>query len=67
MYRYRKTPAAARELGTTYHRLINLIRFDKITSPERDSSGDFLWSDADLDRARQALAAARTGKGVIHA
>jgi hypothetical protein len=53
---YLKTPAAADQLGITYHRLIGLIRFRKIIRPERDSSGDYLWADADLERARQALA-----------
>jgi hypothetical protein len=53
---YRKTPAAARELGITYHRLIGLVRFDKLDQPpQRDSSGDFIWTDADLERARAAL------------
>jgi hypothetical protein len=55
----RKTPVAARELGITYHRLIGLIRFDKIPPPTRDSSGDYLWTDADIERARQAVAAMR--------
>jgi hypothetical protein len=53
--RFLKTPALARELGVPYWRLINLLRFDKIVPPARDSSGDFLWSDADIMRARQAL------------
>jgi hypothetical protein len=52
---YRKTPIAVRELATTYHRLIGLIRFGKITPPARDSSGDYLWTNADLERAREAL------------
>jgi hypothetical protein len=57
---YRKTPVAARELNTTYHRLIGLIRFHKIDPlPIRDSSGDYLWSDEDMERARTALAAGR--------
>jgi hypothetical protein len=51
----RKTAVAVRELGTTYHRLMGLIRFGKIEPPQRDSSGDYLWSDADLSRAREAL------------
>jgi hypothetical protein len=54
-YRFWKTPAAARELGTTYHRLIGLLRFGKITPPGRDSSGDYVWSQRDLERARRAL------------
>jgi hypothetical protein len=55
----RKTPIAARELGVSYHRLINLVRFAKIEPPLRDTSGDYLWSDDDLSRARAALTAMR--------
>jgi hypothetical protein len=51
-----KTPAAADKLGVSYHRLIGLLRFRKIEPPARDSSGDFVWSDADLERVRKALA-----------
>lgn len=53
--RNRKTPVAARELKTTYHRLINLIRFSRIEPPQRDSSGHYVWNDDDLKRARKAL------------
>jgi hypothetical protein len=56
---YLKTPAAARALKTTYHKLMGLIRFDKIAPPQRDSSGDFIWTDDDLERARRALAPSR--------
>jgi hypothetical protein len=56
---FRKTPAAARELGISYTTLINLLRYDKMTPPAKDSSGDFVWADADLKRARHALAAMR--------
>jgi hypothetical protein len=52
---YRKTPVAARELGTTYYRLMGLLRSEKIEPPARDSSGDYVWTDGDLERARQAL------------
>jgi hypothetical protein len=53
---YHKTTAAARELGVPYHVLIGLIRYGRIDPPAKDSSGDFVWADADLERARQALA-----------
>jgi hypothetical protein len=56
---FRKTPMAARELGITYCQLIGLLRYGKITPPQRDSSGDFVWQDADLARARKALDARR--------
>ena len=59
---YLKTPAAADQLGITYHRLIGLVRFRKIVRPERDSSGDYLWAEGDLERARQALAVMHRSK-----
>lgn len=60
---YRKTPVAARESGITYHRLISLMRYGKLTPPARDSSGDFIWTDADMERIRQALALPRVRRG----
>jgi hypothetical protein len=51
----RKTPAAARELGVTVYRLHSLIRGGKLPPPQKDTSGDFIWTDADVDRARRAL------------
>jgi hypothetical protein len=56
---YRKTPAAARELGVSYETLYGLLRYDKMAPPGRDTSGDYVWTDADLDRARRALAQSR--------
>ncbi|MBL8798764.1 MAG: hypothetical protein JNM56_33030 [Planctomycetia bacterium] len=50
-----KTPVAAERLGVSYWRLMGLLRSRKITPPNRDSSGDFIWLEADLDRARQAM------------
>jgi hypothetical protein len=60
----RKTPVAARELKVSYSTLINLVRFDKITPPQRDSSGDYLWFDEDLQRARDAIAKLQRRKAV---
>jgi hypothetical protein len=57
MTTYRKTPVAARELGITYTKLIGLIRYGRLEPPGRDTSGDYVWTDADLERARQLLAA----------
>jgi hypothetical protein len=59
---YRKTPVAARELGISYSQLIGLLRYSKIAPPARDTSGDYIWADEDLARARNALAAARAPK-----
>jgi hypothetical protein len=51
-----KTPQAARTLGVSYHRLMGLVRFNRISPlPAKDISGDYLWSPADLERAREAL------------
>ena len=55
-----KTPVAARELGTSYWRLIGLIRCKKLPPPQKDSSGDYQWTEADLAAARTVLARART-------
>jgi hypothetical protein len=56
---YRKTPVAARELEVKYYQLIGLIRYGHIDPPQRDSSGDYIWTDDDLARARAALQARR--------
>jgi hypothetical protein len=42
-------------LGVPYWKLFNLIQSNKIPEPKRDDVGDFLWSEADIRRARQAL------------
>jgi hypothetical protein len=60
----RTTRDAARELGVTYNRLINLLRFDKMVPPGRHSSGDYFWTDTDLARARKALQGVRGRKAV---
>ena len=52
----RKSPIAAIELGISYDRLVSLLRSRKITPPQKDTSGDYLWSDEDLNAARLALA-----------
>ena len=55
--KFRKSREAAELLGVNYHKLINLIRFRKIDPPQRDSSGDYYWLDADIKRAKAALEA----------
>jgi hypothetical protein len=52
----RKTPLAARELQITVTRLYSLLRSAKIPAPQKDSSGDYLWTDTDLEAVRRALA-----------
>ena len=66
---YVKTPVAALRLGTRYSRLMSLVRHHKIAAPAKDSSGDYVWTDADVAAAREVLAAnarrrdGRTGAG----
>jgi hypothetical protein len=52
---YLKTTAAARKLGCSYYRLLYLLRTGKL-DVAKDSSGDFIWSDFDLQKARDLLA-----------
>jgi hypothetical protein len=60
----RKSPTAAAELGVSYYRLIGLLRARKLRPPAKDSSGDYVWTDADMDAARQALLATGRQKAV---
>jgi hypothetical protein len=60
----RRTRRAAEELGITEGNLHYLIRSRKLRPPERDSSGDFIWRDSDLEAARQALRIDRRRKVV---
>jgi hypothetical protein len=54
---FRKTPAAAKELRISYVFLISLLRYGKLEPPAKDSSGDYVWTDSDLARARKAIEA----------
>jgi hypothetical protein len=57
-----KSPAAARLLGISYYRLMGMIRSDRVFPPRKDSSGDYIWAEADLRAVREALARGRRGK-----
>jgi hypothetical protein len=61
----RKTPIAAREIGISQGHLHYLIRATKVSPPGRDTSGDYLWTDADIERAREALKIDRRRKAVV--
>jgi hypothetical protein len=50
-----KTPVAARRLNIPYSRLMSLIRHAKIVPPQKDSSGDYCWTEEDLAAVRQVL------------
>jgi hypothetical protein len=50
-----KTPIGADQLRYPSYRLLNLLSYRRIARPARDSSGDYLWSADDLERARVAV------------
>ena len=50
-----KTPVAAKQLNITYTRLMSLIRYGKVTPPQKDSSGDYQWTADDLAAVRKIL------------
>ncbi len=54
-----KTPVAARLLGIRSSRLHSFIRSARIAAPQKDTSGDYLWTEEDLASARKTLAASR--------
>jgi hypothetical protein len=53
---YQKTPAVADALGISYSRLINFLRTRRLNPPQKDTSGDYVWTPEDVERARQVLA-----------
>jgi hypothetical protein len=44
--------------------LVGLLRADKIPPPAKDSSGDYIWAEADLAAARTALEEGQQRKAV---
>jgi hypothetical protein len=38
-----------------YYSLVGLFRSGKCDPPQKDASGDFVWTEADIERARAAL------------
>jgi hypothetical protein len=68
--RFKSTGEAAAALDRQHYHLDFLIRTRRIPAPQRSPGGDFLWTDEDIERARQALAtvAPRRGhQGAAHA
>jgi hypothetical protein len=60
---YRKTPHAALHLGVGVKRLLAAIRCRRLLPPSKDSSGHFIWTSKDLNRARVALRIDRRRRG----
>lgn len=60
-----KTTEVARQLGTPYHRIASALRSQKLSPPSKDYSGDFIWTEADVEALRQALAVDRRRKSPV--
>ena len=56
---HRKSRDVADHLGISYYALFELLRGRHLTPPEKDSSGDYVWTEEDVERARQALVSRR--------
>jgi hypothetical protein len=50
-----KSRQAAARLKISYYRLISLLRSEKLPAPQKDASGDYIWTERDLENARRAL------------
>jgi hypothetical protein len=63
-----KTFAVIKQLNTTYNRLVGAIQRGKISPlPLKDESGEFVWTPADIERARQALSTDLRRRGAVPA
>jgi hypothetical protein len=52
-----KTSEVVTLLKVPYYRIDYLLRAGRVSRPARDGSGDFVWSEQDVDRLRRELAA----------
>lgn len=53
---HHNTLYVARLLGTTSPNLVQAIARGKFAPPVRDEGGRYCWTDADIERARAAMA-----------
>jgi hypothetical protein len=59
----KKTRQVYEQLQSSYSRLWAAMRDGQVRTPAvRDCSGDFLWSDEEVEAARQALSVDRRRK-----
>src|ERR1019366_1279067 len=49
---YKKTAVAAASIGVAESYLISLLRRKAIDAPDKDTSGDYLWTPADIAAAK---------------
>jgi hypothetical protein len=58
-----KTRSVCERLNVPYYVLFNLLRNGRLAPPAKDASGDYCWSEEDVERARLALVARRRSCG----
>jgi hypothetical protein len=51
-----KTREVCERLGITYYQVMAVFRARKMQRPPQDSSGDYVWSESDIETLRAALA-----------
>ena len=52
----KKTCQVCRELPASYTQITAALRARKLRRPQKDASGDFMWSPGDVAALRRALA-----------
>jgi hypothetical protein len=57
-----KTPAMCRQEKIGYYVVAGMLRSGRIDPSQKDSSGDYVWTAADIDRLRKALAERKSRK-----
>jgi len=57
-----RSPKVAWRPKVPYYRLFRLIRVGQIKPPMRESGGDYVWTEKDVEATRQALETDRRRK-----
>lgn len=52
---FEKTTCVARQLGISYWRLLGFIRSGRLAPPPKDTSGDYVWSRAQIQAVRRLI------------
>jgi hypothetical protein len=62
-----KTRSVCNFLNVRYSHLTCMLRDGRLAPPAKDESGDFVWLDSDIQRAREALAMPRRKRQMVKA
>jgi hypothetical protein len=58
----KKTREVCKLLKVSYNRVVCALRAEKLPAPSKDISGDYAWSQKDIEALRKALAVDRRFK-----